>query len=211
MQFGIIFATLFEARPFLDRSRSELVDEKPFKVYLTGRPERIPVIVSGIGKVLSAVACHHLLHTYPVDFIINAGSCGALHDKPLLDTGSLVHIASAVEGDHVLNKKHQPPIPGSGRFAVHLPSVRLVTSDKPVFEPQARRYFSGLGDVVDMEGGAIARTAALYGKPWDMIKGISDAAGQIDPETLRSNIISVCEKIALVLLAELTKNEPKKE
>jgi nucleoside phosphorylase len=205
---GIIYATHFEARPFLDLTRAELIREKPFKIFTTSRPGPIPVIISGIGKVSGALACQLLLIEYGVHHVLNAGSCGALHDRADLATGSLVRIAVAVEGDHCLFDKPPTPVTGAGRIAPFLPAVRLVTSDKPVFDPEARRIFGALGDVVDMEGGAIARTATLHGKPWDMVKGVSDAAGIMDPDTLRGNIRAVSETLARVVLNELINPQP---
>jgi len=200
---GIIFATRFEARPFLTLTRASQVCDQPFKLYTTHAPPGLPIIISGIGKVAAAVACHVLIREHAVDYLLNAGACGALHDSPELGICSLVRITTTMEGDHTLFEKHLAPLSSAARLAVGLPAAALVTSDKPVFDPQARAYFAGLGDVVDMEGAAIARTAALYGIPWDMIKGISDPADKIGHDLLRRNIVRVSETIAQVLFETL--------
>lgn len=196
---GIIFATRFEARPFLSLTQASQVSDQPFKLYTTRAPSGLPIMISGIGKVAAAVACHELIREHAVDYLLNAGACGALHDSSTLEIGSLVRITTAMEGDHTIFEKHLAPLSAAGRVPAELPTAALVTSDKPVFDPQARAYFGRLGDVVDMEGAAIARTAALYDIPWDMIKGISDPADNIDHDLLRRNIVSVSEKIAQVL------------
>jgi adenosylhomocysteine nucleosidase len=200
---GIIFATRFEARPFLTLTRARQLCDLPFKVYATLDPPELPIIISGIGKVAAAVATQILIREHAVDYLLNAGACGALNDSPELGIGRLVRIATAVEGDHTPFGKQLAPLPSAGRIAVDLPNAALVTTDKPVFDPQARVYFGGLGDVVDMEGGAIARTAALYGISWDMIKGVSDQADNIDHDFLRRNIIEVSEKLAQLLWDEI--------
>lgn len=200
---GIIFATRFEARPFLSLTRASQVCDQPFKLYATRSPHGLPIMISGIGKVAAAVACHELIREHAIDYLLNAGSCGALHDSPELEICRLVRIATAVEGDHTPFEKHLTPLPSAGRLAVDLPNVGLVTSDKPVFDPRAKACFGRLGDVVDMEGAAIARTAALYDVPWDMIKGVSDPADNIDHDLLRRNIVRVSEKIAQVLFDEI--------
>ena len=196
---GIIFATRFEARPFLSLTRASQVCDQPFKLYITQEPPGLPIMISGIGKVAAAVACHELIREHAIDYLLNAGACGALHDSSELEIGRLVRIASAVEGDHTPFEKQLAPLSSAGRVAAELPAAALVTSDKPVFDPQARACFGRLGDVVDMEGAAIARTAALSDIPWDMIKGVSDPADTIDHDLLRRNIVGVSEKIAQVL------------
>lgn len=200
---GIIFATRFEARPFLALTNARQIEVQPFEIFTTEVPSGIPIIISGIGKVAAAVACQALIREHAADYLINAGACGALHDSPDFEIGSLMRITTAVEGDHTPFEKHLAPLASAGRLTVDLPAAALVTSDKPVFDPQIRADFSNLGDVVDMEGGAIARTAALYGVPWDMVKGVSDPAGKIDNDHLRQNIIGVSEKIAQVLFDEI--------
>ena len=196
---GIIFATRFEARPFLSLTQASQVCDQPFKMYTTHAPPGLPIIISGIGKVAAALACQSLIREHAVDYLLNAGACGALHDSPELEVCRLVRITTAMEGDHTLFEKHLAPLPCAGRVTADLSAAALVTSDKPVFDPQARACFGRLGDVVDMEGAAIARTAALYGIPWHMIKGISDPADNIGHDLLRRNIVRVSEKIAQVL------------
>jgi adenosylhomocysteine nucleosidase len=196
---GFIFATRFEALPFLSLTRTRQISDKPFKVYATVNPPELPVIISGIGKVAAAVACQALIREHSADYVLNAGACGALRDSSILEIGSLVRITTAVEGDHTPLEKHPAPLVGAGCLAADLPAAVLVTSDKPVFDTLAREYFAESGDVVDMEGAAIARTAALYGVPWDMIKGVSDFAADIDHDHLHRNIVTVSKKIAGVL------------
>jgi len=200
---GIIFATRFEARPFLALTNARQIEVQPFEIFTTEVPSEIPIIISGIGKVAAAMACQALIREHAVDYLINAGACGALRNSPEFEIGGLVRITTAVEGDHTLFEKHLAPLSSAGRLTVDLPVAALVTSDKPVFDSQIRAHFSSMGDVVDMEGGAIARTAALYGIPWDMIKGVSDPADKIDNDHLRQNIIRVSENIAQVLFDEI--------
>jgi adenosylhomocysteine nucleosidase len=76
-----------------------------------------------------------------------------------------------------------------------LPPARLVTCDIPVFDSQRRRALAGKGDLVDMEGAAIARVAAMFEISWTMIKGVSDAAGPTDRNVLLNNLKMVSQKI----------------
>jgi adenosylhomocysteine nucleosidase len=200
---GMIFATGMEARPFLTLAGAELYVSRPFRLYCAAGFSRLPVIISGIGKVAAALACQSMILRYGVTHVLNAGVVGALHDGPEFEVCRLVRIESAVEGDHTVFGRRPAPLMSSGRFGRGLPPARLVTSDEPVFDPDGREAFGQLGQVVDMEGAAIARTAELYGVPWDMIKGVSDLAGPVERETLRRNLFEASDTIARRVWQEL--------
>jgi adenosylhomocysteine nucleosidase len=100
-----------------------------------------------------------------------------------------------VEGDHELLGKAPQPLLSNGGADWDLPAARLVTCDIPVFEAQRRQTLAGIGDLVDMEGAAIARVAALFDTPWAMVKGVSDAAGPTDRDTLFGNLKMVSQRI----------------
>ncbi len=201
---GMIFATGMEARPFLSLAGAERYASRPFRLYCTSGFSRLPVIISGIGKVAAALACQLLILRYGVTHVLNAGVVGALHDGPDFDVCRLMQIESAVEGDHTVFGRHPAPLVSSGRFGRGLPAARLVTTDEPVFDPDRREAFGRLGQVVDMEGAAIARAAELYGVPWDMIKGVSDLAGPVERETLRRNLCDASDALARRVWEELT-------
>ena len=73
---GIIFATLQEAEPFLAEMGAMQIYERPFRTYRLGGTDidtDIPksmVILSGIGKVASALAAAHLMSTHNIFDII---------------------------------------------------------------------------------------------------------------------------------------------
>ncbi len=193
---GLIFATNREARPFLLRSQAVRLEDRPFVVYHSPADERLRIAICRIGKVAAAAACQALILSHRADRIINAGACGALHDREELGVGRLVHVTHAVEGDHeVFGKPPQPELCMSG-IGNGLPPVRLITCDLPVFDPIQRKRCGERADVVDMEGAAIARVAALYGVPCEMVKGITDNALAFDRQTLLENLDAVCDQLA---------------
>lgn len=200
---GLIFATQEEAKPFLEWSQANRIQADPFDVYQVPSNPQLLVSISGMGKVAAAVACHAQISGLKVNEIINAGACGALQSGPRFAPGELFCVTSAVEGDH--QKPGQPPQPliSDGKFDWDLPAARLITCDRPVFDDNQRTALSVAGDLVDMEGAAIARTCAMYGIPWTMVKGVTDGAGSQDRDELERNLTTVSVKICRFMWSQL--------
>jgi adenosylhomocysteine nucleosidase len=192
---GLLFATKIEARPFLAASRPIAMDGWPISVYRIASMPWLMVAISGMGKVAAAAACQMMIRELKCSEIINAGAAGALVSGRRFMPGQLFCITSAVEGDHELLGKAPQPLLSNGGADWDLPAARLVTCDIPVFEAQRRQTLAGIGDLVDMEGAAIARVAALFDTPWAMVKGVSDAAGPTDRDTLFGNLKMVSQRI----------------
>lgn len=199
---GLIFATKWEARPFLKAIQADLTVAQPFACYATANPELI-VVISRIGKVAAAAACQYLIHVHAVDQIINAGACGLLTESTDYSVEQVVRVSTAMEGDHEVFGKRPPPTVCSNLLHLDLPTGRLVTCDRPVFDMQKRHACAKLGDLVDMEGAAIARVADLFNVPCELIKGITDKAQPTDRATLKQNLAVVSEKIGELLLKRL--------
>jgi adenosylhomocysteine nucleosidase len=200
---GLIFATRIEAQPFLEWSQARDITATPMRVYRVPSNPRLLVTIGGMGKVSAAVACHCQIKEFKVEEIVNAGVCGALQNSADYAPGNLFCIASAWEGDHTLPDVPPQPLMSDGKLDWDLPAARLVTYDRPVFDFELRKTLSSSGDLVDMEGAAIARVAAMYGVPWSMIKGITDAAGPTDHNALKRNLKSVSEKVCRILWDQL--------
>ncbi len=201
---GILFATHTEARPFLTLSQAVLLHNVPIAVYQIPSIHSLLVAVSGMGKVWAAVASQTLIREHRVSEIINAGACGALQDGPRFQPGRLFCIASAVEGDHWVTGKSPRPLISDGKMEWDLPAARLVTTDQPVFDLEKRRKLAAFSDLVDMEGAAIARVAAMYQAPWTMVKGITDSAGPLDRDSLLKNLKQISETIGQLLWSHLS-------
>ena len=193
---GLIFATRLEARPFLELSQAEQVEERPIALYHIRAMPQVCVAICRIGKVAAAATCQALILSHKADRIINAGACGALHDRPELAIGSLVHITEAVEGDHEVFGRRPNPVVCTAGIGNGLPPARLVTCDRPIFDPVQREIQGVFADVVDMEGAAIARVAELYGVPCEMVKGVTDNALSLDRKRLLENLNMVCDRIS---------------
>lgn len=200
---GIIFATMAEASPFLSLSRASRIDVKPFQVFHVPTRSGLLVTISGMGKVAAALACQAQIRELQADEIVNAGVCGTLQSGPGYALGAVFCIATVVEGDHEVFSESPQPIISDGKIDWDHRAARLITCDRPVFDDTERQALSVSADLVDMEGAAIARTAAMYRIPWTMIKGITDTAGPRDRATLNENLDQVSEKIGSILWERL--------
>jgi len=196
---GLLFATLTEARPFLSLCDAVQITDTPFRVYRTDCTPRLRIIISGMGKVSATAAGQALILTHSATHLINAGACGALKDIPELAVGQVVRVASAVEGDHHVSGKRPVPVDCQMQRWTDLPPARLVTCDQPVFDIKRRNACAKLGEVVDMEGAAIARVAHWYGVSCEMIKGITDGAKPTHREILLENLNRISEQIGNLL------------
>lgn len=200
---GVIFATPAEAGPFLELSRAVQCGDGPVSIFNIPSRPGIVVSISGMGKVAAAVAAQAQIREFKVDEIVNAGVCGALQSGPGYVPGTVFCVASAVEGDHEVPGRSPKPIISDGKIDWDMRAARLITCDRPVFDAAKRRALSTGAELVDMEGAAIARVAAMYQIPWTMVKGVTDAAGPRDRATLNRNLAKVSEKIAALLWERL--------
>lgn len=203
---GVIYATRREAKPFLSDLSAPPLTTRPFLTYQRvddGYPPCI-VIVSGMGKVAAAAAASHLVLAHRVSILVNAGLCGRLTPDLRWTVGDLFRINSAVEGDCDRFGRPEPVVTCDTRWFSQLEAVRLVTCDRPVFDPAQRSRLAAVGELVDMEGAAVARVAAFYGVSCAMVKGISDVADEAGRQELARNLDRVSGRIAQTLVGELS-------
>lgn len=189
---GVVFATALEANPLIARvGASRVANDTRFPTYASSS---MTVLISGMGKVNAALGVVHLLQSYAVDEVWNLGLCGAL--APGFAPGDLRRITEVREGDR------DPSHPGVDTLRLpdgigpELPSARLVTVDLPVFDVERRRALLSWGELVDMEGAAVARACSLWGVPCVLLKGVSDLAEVDGKARLLENAASVSESLA---------------
>ena len=203
---GIVIASGIEASFFLALLNWQKIANQPFPVYkrrVDSANKEAFIVVSGMGKVAAAVAAHLLICRYKVTQIFNPGVCGALRDVDDFEPGAIFCVQTAVEGDH---KKGALPVSSekcaSKPFNM-LPGARLVTCDQPVFDIKRKNSLSALGDLIDMEGAAVARVANMYACPCVLIKGVTDGAKEGDRSILVQNIKAVSQKLAELVIGTL--------
>ncbi|MDJ0780660.1 MAG: hypothetical protein QNJ22_01750 [Desulfosarcinaceae bacterium] len=197
---ALVLATEREAHPLISLLAATEVSDTPFPTWRSaaaGHCGDVLLRVSGVGKVAAAAATASLLAAEKIHWLINLGACGVLVDSDLLTPGTLCQVRQAVEGDRLgMGDRAATPVECHPIDGEGLVTVNLVTTDQPVFDADRRRRLAVLGQVVDMEGAAVARTAAWFGVPCLLVKGITDAAGPDDRDRLRANLAPVIETLA---------------
>ncbi len=179
---GIVFATEMEAGPFLEG----------------GVPEGVRVAVCGMGMAAARTATEQLVKVDGCVTIINAGVCGALNNR--LERGAVYRV-SMVCHEH---------LKAAVNVGIGIGLKKLVTVDEPVFEPDRKRALSKYGELVDMEGYAVARVCEEQGVPCILVKGVTDFGDASGKEDIRTHIDPVSRTVALAvrgIVASLSKQE----
>jgi len=200
---GILCATRREAAPLIDLLKAEAVEQKRPRTWSFALADgrRGVLAVSGMGPAKAETTTEKLVVDYGAHHILNVGICGALRDDlPVTSLCWISHATATSRPDQPWTAPEAPPLPPWG----NLPARRLVTSPVPVFSKAERRKLSALGDVVDMEGAAVAEVAARHDRPCTLLKGISDHADGKGPVVLLQNIDSLSARLAQLVLAGLT-------
>ncbi|MER6302411.1 nucleosidase [Kitasatospora sp. NPDC001539] len=157
--------------------------------------ERLPVLLTGMGKVNAAVAlATALAQGEKPSEVINLGTAGALrpgwegihhvvqviqHD---LDTEVLESLTGHVYGAPLIVGKGDGPV--------------LATGDLFVDSPAARERLAEHADLVDMEGYAVATAAHRAGVPVRLVKYVSDEAGEGAAQTWRESVDGCARHLA---------------
>ncbi len=174
---GILFATEMEARPFLDR----------------GEPEGTVTVISGMGMEAARVATEELIQKHGCTSVINAGVCGALHNR--LERGGVYRV-SMVSTENLKTAVN---------VGLGIGLKKLVTVEEPVFQPDRKRELSKNGDLVDMEGYAVARVCEEHSVPCILIKGVTDFGDHNGKEDIQKHIYPVSETVAEAIIMCLKK------
>ena len=226
MKFGIIAAMEEELKTLL----LALEDKKEVvvlgKTYFEGRIGRHEVVLvqSGIGKVLSAMSVAILAETFGVDAIINTGSAGAVSEG--LAIGDVVIADRLVYHDVDVTAFGYAYGQMAGQELYYQADQTLMASLQKVLNQQGIHNHVGLiatGDsfiagqekvdtikhhfpevlAVEMEGAAIAQAAQAAGKPFMVIRAMSDTAQGDANITFDEFILEAGKRSAQTLLALL--------
>ena len=226
MKFGIIAAMEEELKTLL----LALEDKKEVvvlgKTYFEGRIGRHEVVLvqSGIGKVLSAMSVAILAETFGVDAIINTGSAGAVSEG--LAIGDVVIADRLVYHDVDVTAFGYAYGQMAGQELYFLADSELMAKLQAVLAQEGQDSHRGLiatGDsfiadpdkvaaikhhfpevlAVEMEGAAIAQAAQAAGKPFLVIRAMSDTAQGDANITFDEFILEAGKRSAHTLLALL--------
>ena len=148
--------------------------------------DRLPLLITGVGKIRAATAVARLLATTQPSVVVNIGTAGGL--RPGLDgvheIGTVLQHDLADDAIATLTGRHfgAPILLGDGPI--------LATGDQFVQGGPVRDALAERADLVDMEGYAVAHAAQAAGVPVRLVKLVSDDA---DEHALRSWAQSVSD------------------
>ena len=173
---GILFATPMEAQPFQKG----------------GVPQGVVVVVAEkMGLDAARIAAEQLV-AQGCSTIINAGVCGALDDR--LERGAVFRVSS------VRNESLRESV------TLAAGTKRLVSVETPLFEAERKQTLSSGGDLVDMEGFAVAQVCEAQGVSCILLKGVTDfgdGEGKADIKTHLASVSSAVADALFELLVQL--------
>jgi nucleoside phosphorylase len=175
---AILFSTPQEAAIYLrnyNNGRFEGISEGEHTY-----DDHLLIGITGTGKIKATLRTERLLQHIKPSCVLHIGTSTKLNPK--LDSLAMVSIHQVFEGDRMeLHVPMYPRMPLDCPFS-KLPTGTLVTQDHILKENNEKVYWERLADVCDMEGYAIAYTAAASGIPCHIVKvAIGESkAGDVD-------------------------------
>ncbi len=181
----IFCATIWECEDALNKKlygfKKEF--EAPFEVW---RNDTKRVIISGIGLVNASVAFAWAAREFDFENALNIGAAGLTYGdknstKPEL--GHCYNIAS-VNCLEPYNERI---------FKIADDGKTLVTASRPISTLEQRKFAGTFGELVDMEGYSLARSAEIFDKKLSMIKMVTDFSQDCD---IHANILELSKGFA---------------
>lgn len=224
MKLGIIAAMDEELKILAENLKNPEKTSRHGFVFYTGIIGRHDVVLvkSGIGKVMSAVAVTMLVDLFKVDGIINSGSAGgigdglAVGDVVIADRLAYHDVDVTAFGYQYGQMAGQELYYHSSRYFVSElkkadPAAKtgLITSSDAFIASKAQqlKIKTHFPDVlaVEMEGASVAQAATALGKPFVVVRSISDTADGQAAESFDEFIVHAGEKSAQTLINMLEK------
>ncbi|MBY5981430.1 5'-methylthioadenosine/S-adenosylhomocysteine nucleosidase [Ferrimonas balearica] len=229
MKIGIIGAMEQEVALLRSHLDDLSIDTIAGIEFYQGRLNGTDVVLtrSGIGKVTAAVATAVLIERYNPDSIINTGSAGGFAQE--LAIGDVVissevrhHDADVTAFGYEIGQlpgqpaafRPEPKLVDAAKAAIaEVGEVKAIeglicTGDSFIADPQRTAVmlanFPAMA-ACEMEAAAIAQTCHQFGKPFVVIRAISDNANDDGAVDFDSFIVKAGEHSAKVVMAMLTK------
>lgn len=221
--WGILGALDAEVALLLDQMEVEETVTVYGSTYYQGtlRGKRVVLACCGIGKVAAALCAHVMLRELGADVLVNVGIAGAM--RPGLA------VKDVVIGDELIFHDFDEELlikyyPHCSRFAAdkelaalceracrELGNVRFCTgrivsgdvfvSDSALKRDIAARYSPAC---VEMEGAAVAQVAHMSGKPFLVVRTMSDTADDSAEELYDNFFAEAADQSAHILLKMLS-------
>ncbi len=183
----------------------------------------VVLLKSGIGKVNVAIATTLLFEHYNIDYVINTGSAGGLHEEAnigdvVISTGTLYHDVDVTGFNYAYGQ-----VPGMP--AIYESNVSLVKKVESILEKIGKNYWLGTigtGDsfinrldqmelikkncpsviAIEMEAAAVAQVCHHYEKPFIIVRALSDIAGK-ESHISFNEFLTVAAKESSEMVSEL--------
>lgn len=226
MKIGIIAAMEEELKLLVENLEDKSQETVLSNVYYSGRYDEheLVLVQSGVGKVMSAMSVAILVESFKVDAIINTGSAGAVATG--LNVGDVVVADTLVYHDVDLTAFGYDYGQMSMQPLYFHSDKTFVSTFEAVLSKEEMTSKIGLiatGDsfiagqekidvikghfpqvlAVEMEGAAIAQAAQATGKPFVVVRAMSDTAAHDANITFDEFIIEAGKRSAQVLMAFL--------
>lgn len=226
MKIGIIAAMEEELKLLVENLEDKSQETVLSNVYYSGRygEHELVLVQSGVGKVMSAMSVAILVESFKVDAIINTGSAGAVATG--LNVGDVVVADTLVYHDVDLTAFGYDYGQMSMQPLYFHSDKTFVSTFEAVLSKEEMTSKVGLiatGDsfiagqekidvikghfpqvlAVEMEGAAIAQAAQATGKPFVVVRAMSDTAAHDANITFDEFIIEAGKRSAQVLMVFL--------
>lgn len=226
MKIGIIAAMEEELKLLVENLEDKSQETVLSNVYYSGRygEHELVLVQSGVGKVMSVMSVAILVESFKVDAIINTGSAGAVATG--LNVGDVVVADTLVYHDVDLTAFGYDYGQMSMQPLYFHSDKTFVSTFEAVLSKEEMTSKIGLiatGDsfiagqekidvikghfpqvlAVEMEGAAIAQAAQATGKPFVVVRAMSDTAAHDANITFDEFIIEAGKRSAQVLMAFL--------
>ena len=183
----------------------------------------VVLLKSGIGKVNVAIATTLLFEHYNIDYVINTGSAGGLHEEAnigdvVISTGTLYHDVDVTGFNYAYGQ-----VPGMP--AIYESNVSLVKKLESILDKIGKNYWLGTigtGDsfinrldqmelikkncpsviAIEMEAAAVAQVCHHYEKPFIIVRALSDIAGK-ESHISFNEFLTVAAKESSEMVSEL--------
>lgn len=220
---GIITAMTQEGEKLIENADINERVTIGFQTYYIGTVANQDVVISvcGVGKVFAAICTQTMIVKFGCDHILNVGVAGSLDNN--IDINDVVFAENVVQYDMDTSALGDPKGMISGINIIEIPCdnsqlelVRksakavglslkkgtIATGDKffkdiKSREKIAQRFNAKAGE---MEGGAVGQTAFSSGIPFNVVRIISDKAGENSANEYSENCQSSANLLAKVIL-----------
>lgn len=195
--------------------------------FLTGviNKSNIILVKSGVGKVNASRTTQILIDKFDVDYVLNVGSAGSVNDE--LNIGDVIVAREVVQHDFDVTAfgRDKGFIPGVGKYFqsneilfdklinlnisnINLKSGVIASGDQFITNIDLKNSiaFEFNADCVEMEGGAVAQVCQMAGKPFCIIRSISDkpnGSNHIDFNEFLKLASENCAKIVYELIKNI--------